>query len=197
MEDDQKNLKDIEGGRRRETRLAQTPISRIIIFASLLLMLIPFITTTNEFMTSMFMKWKLYRVLEDLVVPYEARIMMGIFRVLGFSANASDKGFYIGGAFFEIQWNCLGWQSAVLLIATFLSGFQGKFSFSSRLEVVLIGFLGTYLVNIFRLFLVGFLAVNLSTSFALFFHDYLALVMVIVWFIGFWWLSYSFVLEER
>lgn len=196
MDNEVRNPEEDAVSSRSERRLAQTPISKIIIFASLLLMLLPFIATTNEFMTSLFLKWKLYRVLEEIVVPYEAKIMMGIFRILGFSANATDKGFFIGGAFFEIQWNCLGWQSAVLLLATFLSGFQGKFKFASRMEVVLIGFLGTYIVNIFRLFLVGFLAVNLGSGIAIFFHDYLALIMVIGWFIGFWWFSYSYVLEE-
>ena len=180
----------------KKTRLAETPISKIIMMVAFFLMVIPFISTFNEFLTSIFLRFRLYQILEQVVVPYEAKIMMGMFRVLGFSANATDKGFFIGGAFFEIQWNCLGWQSVVLLLATLLSGFQGKFSWMSRLEVVVIGFMGTFLINIFRLFMVGFLAVAVNTSFAIIFHDYLALVVVIVWFVVFWWFSYTYVLEE-
>lgn len=181
----------------KKTRLVQTPISKIIMMAAFFLMVIPFISTFNEFLTSVFLRFRLYQVLEQVVVPYEAKIMMGMFRVLGFSANATDKGFFIGSAFFEIQWNCLGWQSVVLLLATLLSGFQGKFSWTSRLEVVVIGFMGTFLINIFRLFMVGFLAVVVDTSFAIIFHDYLALVVVIVWFVVFWWFSYTYVLESK
>lgn len=187
-------MNDLE---QKKTRLVQTPISKIIMMAAFFLMVIPFISTFNEFLTSVFLRFRLYQVLEQVVVPYEAKIMMGMFRVLGFSANATDKGFFIGSAFFEIQWNCLGWQSVVLLLATLLSGFQGKFSWTSRLEVVVIGFMGTFLINIFRLFMVGFLAVVVDTSFAIIFHDYLELVVVIVWFVVFWWFSYTYVLEER
>lgn len=179
-----------------ETRLVKTPIAKIVMAAAFLLMVIPFISTFNEFLTSVFLHFKYYRILEEAVVPYESKVLAGIFNVFGFNSNGVAKGFWLNGVFFEVQWNCLGWQSAVLLLASLLSGFQGKFSWSSRFEVVLIGFLGTFLVNIFRLFTVGFLAVTVGTSFAIIFHDYFALVLVIIWFIFFWWFSYSYVLEK-
>ncbi|OGD91895.1 hypothetical protein A3D81_00470 [Candidatus Curtissbacteria bacterium RIFCSPHIGHO2_02_FULL_40_17] len=180
----------------QETRLIKTPFSRIIILAAVLLMTLPFIATFNEFLTNLFLKWELYRVLENWVVPYEAKLLAGILNVLGLGTKAVAKGVWVEGAFLEIQWNCLGWQSAVLLLASFLGGFQGKFSWTSRLEVVLIGFLGTFLVQFGRLSAVAILAVKVGTGVAIFFHDYLALILVILWFVVFWWFSYTFVLEE-
>ena len=180
----------------QETRLIKTPFSKIIILAVVLLMVLPFISTFNEFLTRLFLKWELYRILQDIVVPYEAKVVAGFLNLLGISANAVSKGVWVQGSFLEITWNCLGWQSAVLLLASFLGGFQGKFTNISRFEVVLIGFLGTYLVNFGRLSMVGILAIKINTSVAIFFHDYLALIFVILWFAVFWLFSYSFVLEE-
>lgn len=160
-------------------------------------MIMPFISTFNEFLTSVFLKWKLYRILEEIVVPYEAKIMAGLFSFFNIAAFATTKGVWLKGTFLEIQWNCLGWQSAVLLLASFLTGFQGKFSAISRIETIVIGFLGTYLVNFTRLLLVGWLAVSVGQKPALIFHDWFALIFVILWFFVFWWFSYSFVLETK
>ncbi len=169
----------------------------VFLMAALVLMLLPFINTFNELLTHVLLKWHAYKVLQEFVVPYEARVVAGMMNFFGIPAEGVKTGVWVSGSFFEIQWNCLGWQSAVLLVASFLSGFQGKFSIISRIEVVLIGFLGTYIVNIFRLFVVGSLAIKLGSSVAIFFHDYLALIVVVLWFFIFWWFSYSYVLEDR
>ena len=194
----QRESANISVNRRRAGRRG-TAFGTIFIFASLLLMLLPFITTFNEFLTSVFLKLRFYRILEELVVPYQARALASILSLLPgpITVYAVPKGVWLNGTFVELQWNCLGWQSAVLLLATFLTGFQAKFSWLSRAETMLIGFLGTYLINVLRISIVGFLAIFLGKFWAAFFHDYFSLVLVIVWFFGFWWFSYTFVLEER
>jgi len=177
----------------------KNPFSTIFIWAALLLMLLPFITTFNAFLTSLFLKFHYYRVLEEFIVPYQAKALASILALLPgpITVNAVPKGVWLNGAFIEMQWNCLGWQSLVLLVATYLTGFQQKFSWTSRIEAIVIGLLGTYLVNIFRISVVGFLAVFLGRLWAMLFHDYFSLVLVILWFFVFWWFSYSFVLEEK
>ena len=189
----QRESADISGN----PKLIRTPISRVIIIAVFLLMTLPFVTSLNSFLTELFLKWEAYRIMENWVVPYEAKLLAGILNVFGLETLALKGGVRVEGAFLGIEWNCLGWQSAVLLLATFLGGFQGKFSLSSRLEVVLIGFLGTFLIQFGRLTTVAVLAVKVSTGVAIFFHDYLALILVILWFVVFWWFSYTYVLEER
>lgn len=189
---------------REETEKEQTPgghpgnkFSSIFLVVALLLVSLPFITTFNEFLTSLFLRWELYRILQEMVVPYESKVVAGLYNLAGMSAEAVLRGVWVQARFIEVQWNCLGWQSVLLLIASYLTGFQGRYSRVSRFEVILIGFLGTYVINIFRLFFTGLLAIKIDDSVGIFFHDYLALILVIIWFVFFWWFSYSFVLEER
>lgn len=171
--------------------------STLFMVSALLLMTMPFIGTFNEFLTRILLKWELYRVLDAVVVPYEAKVLAGVFNGLRIGASATGKGIWIKGTFLEIQWNCLGWQSVVLLLASFMTGFQGSFSRISRLEVLIIGFLGTYLVNLARIILVGLFAVSFGRTAAMVFHDWFSLAFVILWFFAFWWFSYSFVLEDK
>lgn len=53
------------------------------------------------------------------------------------------------------------------------------------------------MINLLRMvfIVVGIYYVN--TVFALLIHDYLAAITTVVFLIGFWWFSYSFVLEEK
>jgi len=177
--------------------MRENKFSILFMIAALLLMILPFVSTFNEFLTSLFLKWKFYRALDDFVVPYQARVLAGVFSFFPVSVSATSKGVWLGGNFMELQWNCLGWQSAVLLLASFLTGFQGKFSTISRLETIIIGVLGTYLINFLRLFIVGFFAVFFGILPARIFHDWFSLILVLAWFFAFWWFSYSFVLEEK
>jgi exosortase/archaeosortase family protein len=143
------------------------------------------------------LKWKAYKVLQDFVVPYEARLLAGIFTLFPVTVSAVSNGVYLNGHFLEIQWNCLGWQSAVLMLATFVTGMQGNFKALSRLETILIGVLGTYLINFGRLAIVGAFAITFGRTAAIIFHDYFSLLMLLAWFTIFWWFSFNFVLEEK
>lgn len=179
-----------------ETTIAKNKFSGLFLAVALILMMLPFISTFNEFLTAIFLKWQWYKFLEDIVVPYEARILAGLLNMMNFSAIANSRGIMLNGIFLEIQWNCLGWQSGLLLIASFLTGFQGKFSKSSRIEVIIIGVLGTFILNIVRMLIVSMFAVMFGRTAALVFHDWFSLIFVIIWFFVFWWFSYAHVLEE-
>src|SRR3989344_4999940 len=170
--------------------------SSLFLMVALLLMVIPFISTFNEFLTKILLNFKLYALLESVVVPYEAKVVAGFYNMLGITAAANNYGVWVKNMYLEIQWNCLGWQSAVLLIASYITGFQGKFTLSSRIETMIIGFMGVYLINIFRILIVGLLATFWGKYAAFIFHDWLSLIFVIGFFFAYWWFSYSFVLEE-
>ena len=62
---------------------------------------------------------------------------------------------------------------------------------------MVIGFLGTYLVNIFRLVAISLLAVSLGGLPTILVHEYLFTLIIVAWFFGFWWFAYSFVLETK
>ncbi len=175
----------------------KSPFKTIFIVLPLILMLLPFINTTNEFLTRIMMEWEAYRLLEEWVVPYEARMLAAILSLLPVNVEATKSGVFLNGGFLRIEWNCLGWQSGVLLLATLMAGMQGKFKTVSRIETVVIGVLGTYLINFARITIVGVLAITAGETAAMTFHDYLSLLFIILWFAVFWWFSYSYVLEER
>jgi exosortase/archaeosortase family protein len=96
-----------------------------------------------------------------------------------------------------LAWNCLGWQSLLLLIVSLVAGLRGNFTNISRLECIVFGFFGTLLINVLRMSLVATGIYYVNTFFALVVHDYLMALMAIAWLIFFWWFSYAFILEER
>ncbi len=181
----------------RSDGIQKSPFRTIFIVLPMLLMLLPFVNTVNEFMTRLLLHFEAYRVLEDWVVPYEAKMLAGIFQLFPVNVEAQKEGIFLNGGFLKIEWNCLGWQSVVLLVATLLTGMQGKFTTASRIEAVVVGILGTYLINFARLTIVGALVITFGQTVAVIFHDYFSLLLLVLWFFVFWWFSYSFVLEGR
>lgn len=172
---------------------------------AIILALLPFITTFNTVLTEIINSVGLYRAIQERLVPWESRLIVVILRGLGIKAfmlSQEDKGAFVvqkRGEFIpaDLQWNCLGWQSLVLLILSFLAGLQGNFTRLSRLECILIGLLGTFLLNIIRMVFITIGIYYVNTVFALLIHDYFAALTTILWLFFFWWFSYSFVLEER
>jgi len=178
-----------------------------LLFAILavMLLLLPFVTTFNSVLTELVNRVGLYRSLQQTIVPFEARLVVGIIRPLGIPAFLAPAGeraaFYLqrGKEYLpvELQWNCLGWQSLLLLGVSLLVGLQGNFTRLSKLECIMIGFLGTFLTNILRMVFITVGIYYVNTVFALLIHDYFAAFTTILWLFFFWWFSYSFVLEER
>ncbi len=180
----------------KEEGIKKSPFRTIFIVVPLLLMLLPFVNSVNEFMTALLLKWHAYRVLEEWVVPYEAKMVASLFQLFPVNVEATKTGVFLNHGFLKIEWNCLGWQSIVLLLATLITGMQGKFKITSRLETIVIGILGTYLINFARLTIVGGLAITFGQTVAVIFHDYFSLLFLILWFFIFWWFCYTYVLEE-
>lgn len=172
---------------------------------AVMLVTLPFVTTFNSVLTGLIERVGLYRTIQEVIVPFESRLVVTIIRFLdipAFLAPAGEKAsfYFIKGqeAFpVQLQWNCLGWQSLLLLFLSFAVGLLGNFTRISKLECVLIGLLGTFLINIFRMVFITVGIYYVNTVFALLIHDYFAALTTIAWLFGFWWFSYSFVLEEK
>jgi len=176
----------------------------LLIGLVVMLALLPFVTTFNSVLTEGINRIGLYRTLQATVVPFESRLVVTTVRLLGvpaFLASVGEKAsFYLlkNKEYFpvQLQWNCLGWQSLLLLLLSFAVGFLGNFTRLSKLECVLIGFLGTFLVNILRMVFITLGIYYVNTVFALLIHDYFAALTTIAWLMFFWWFCYAFVLEE-
>lgn len=170
----------------------------ILAVLALMLFFLPFLVSFNDFLTQMVKRLDWYIWLEKLVVPWEIKMVGVVVRGLGLTFVPSVNGFTVNGKYAQLTWNCLGWQSLVLWLMTLPLGFKsGNYTWLSKVETILIGFLGTFFMNLFRMVGVIILLVVSQPLYALVFHDYLAAVMTIIWLLFFWWFSYSFILEEK
>jgi len=94
-------------------------------------------------------------------------------------------------------WNCVGWQSALLLVVSLFAGLKGAFSNLSRIKCILLGLSGTLLINIFRMSFIAIGIYYVNALAAQIVHDYFAALLTLIWLIFFWWFVYSFVLEAK
>lgn len=169
-----------------------------IIFAlfAVLLAILPFLVTFNEVLTHLVEKLNLYVWVQDKIVPIEVKMVGVLVKPLGINYLAHREGMTVNGIYARLTWNCLGWQSLLLLIITLIFGLRGSYTFWSKMEAVAIGLLGTFLVNLFRLTAIVLLLAYTRPLFTIVYHDYLAAIVTIAWLFLFWWFSYSFVLEQ-
>jgi len=155
-----------------------------------LLMVLPLVTTFDDFLTS----WALLLGANNplqAIVPVEARMVVSLLALVGVRGAAAGSNIVVwdaAGAMHTlfISWNCIGWQSLLLLGMSFFSGLRGQQAMGSRLQVILIGVSGTMLLNLIRVAAVAALEVSWGHLPALIFHDYGGTILVIGWLFVFW-----------
>ncbi|TME57347.1 MAG: exosortase/archaeosortase family protein [Chloroflexi bacterium] len=155
-----------------------------------LLMLLPLVTTFDDFLTTWALQLGVDNPLQS-IVPVEARMVVSLLGIAGVHAAASGSHIVVwdgAGAMHTlfISWNCIGWQSLLLLGASFFSGLRGEQAVGSRLQVIVIGVGGTLLLNLLRVAAVAALEATWGHLPALIFHDYGGTILVIVWLFAFW-----------
>jgi exosortase/archaeosortase family protein len=162
----------------------------LIALTCAMLMLLPLVTTFNDLLTSWAMGLGANSPLQT-IVPVEARMVVGLLGLVGVHAAASGSYLVVwdaAGAMHTlfISWNCIGWQSLVLVGVSFLSGLRGSHPLEARVQVVLIGIAGTMLLNLMRVAAVAAIAATLGVGPAVFFHDYGGTLLVIGFLFAFW-----------
>jgi exosortase/archaeosortase family protein len=162
----------------------------LIAIACALLMVMPLITTFDDFLTTWAMQLGVDNPLQS-IVPVEARMVVGLLTALGIHSAAAGSHLVVwdrSGAMHVllISWNCIGWQSLVLLVVSFVSGLRGRHPLESRVQVLIIGFAGTMLLNLLRVAAVALLAATWGQTPAILFHDYGGTVLVVAWLFVFW-----------
>ena len=179
---------------------AKRTFSILFLILVFLLMFMPFITTFNELLTSFVLRFSWYRAIENYILPFEIRTVIAFLKILNIDAIGSRTTLSIvkDGVWQKmwISWNCLGWQSGLLIIFTLFVSLQGSYTKISKVTTISIGILGTFLINIFRISAVVLVFKYFGYLPAVFFHDYFANIAIILWLFVFWWFSYKFVLEE-
>ena len=162
----------------------------LIAIACALLMLLPFVTTFNDLLTSWALALGADNPLQG-IVPVEARMVVAMLGLIGVHAAASGSYLMVwdsAGSMHTlfISWNCIGWQSLILLGVSFLSGLRGHQSLEARAQVVFIGIAGTMLLNLMRVAAVAAIAATAGQTPAILFHDYGGTILVVTWLFVFW-----------
>lgn len=166
----------------------------------LLLMFFPLMATFNDILTRIVVNLQGYWFIREVIVPFEVRMVAVVLAAMGFDVTVTREYVVLGQTYpfiAEIIWNCIGWQSLVLLGLTFITGLSGNFTRFSKLQVVLIGVLGTFLINILRMISITALMYFWNEVAVRIMHDYVAVLVALLWMVFFWWFVYSFVLEEK
>ncbi len=173
----------------------------ILLLSAVTLLLLPFITTFNEFITAMVMQMHLDGVLREWIVPAEARMVAVLLSPLGVDVTVSSTSVYIGGGDFPlpvfISWNCVGWQSLILFALTVKTGLGGRHTLPSQLRALCLGLLGIIWINLLRIAGIALVAYYFGRLPAVLDHDYGGTVMTIVWLALFWYFAINYVLEPK
>jgi exosortase/archaeosortase family protein len=171
-----------------------------LIFAvfAILLIILPFIVSFNDFLTRFIESIKIYTWIQTAVVPYEVGMVRVMVSIFGIFFTPYANGMMVNGTFLEMTWNCIGWQSLLLLILTIWVGLgSGNYTLMSKIEVIAIGFLGTFLMNLLRLSLIVIIWAYARPIYFYVYHDYLSAIATAIWLFIFWWFSYKYVLREK
>jgi len=184
-------------------KFAKQTFKSIFILVALALAGLPFINILNDLLTRFVLKFSLFKLIDNLIVPFYTKSITVVLRFLGIPAQASTSVVMLPQSVditpfkAEVLWNCVGWQTALLLFLTFLVGFAGPFKLTSKIQTVIFGIFGTFLFTLFRLSLIFVIGFCFGRRYALFFHNYISTILSLAWLFAFWWFAYSFVLEKK
>ncbi|MHB8612962.1 MAG: exosortase/archaeosortase family protein [Candidatus Dormibacteraceae bacterium] len=170
----------------------------LLAIACALLMLLPLVTTFDDLLTTWALQLGANNPLQT-IVPIEARMVVGLLGLAGIHAAASGSHLVVwdgGGAMHTlfISWNCIGWQSLVLLGVSLITGLRGRHPLEARVQVVVIGVAGTLLLNLLRVAAVAGIAATIGVTPAILFHDYGGTVLVIAYLLLFWMFAQRWIL---
>lgn len=178
----------------RQKRVFQT----IFLLLVIILLVLPFFVTFNELLTKAVERIGVYTWIQSQIVPYEVSMVQTLTSLFGVTFVPYANGMLVKGKFLEMTWNCIGWQSLLLLGITLVVGLRsGTYTLRSKLEVIMIGFLGTFFMNLLRLTLIVLIYVYATPIYFYVYHEYLAAIATVLWLFVFWWFSYRYVLEEK
>ncbi len=163
-----------------------------------LLVALPFVSTFNDFLTTIGIRLGIAGPLQA-IVPIEVRLTVAVLGAFGIHAGSAGQQMVIWNAHgapltLFISWNCVGWQSLILLGLSLLVGLRGPVGWASRTEVILFGILGTMMFNIARIATVGVLASAAGYMPAILFHDYGGTLLLVGWLFAFWLIAFRWLL---
>jgi exosortase/archaeosortase family protein len=179
-----------------------TPVfAMLMALSAVLLVVLPFVSTFDDVLTAIGIRLGIAAPLQA-IVPAEVHVTVAILGVFGIHAGAAGNQLVVWNSSgapqtLFISWNCVGWQSLILLGLSLLVGLRGPMGWASRIEVILFGILGTVLVNITRIAAVCLLASAVGYLPAILFHDYGGTLLLVGWLFVFWFIAFRWLLPNH
>jgi exosortase/archaeosortase family protein len=184
------------------TQPRTTPVfAMLLALTAVALVVLPFVSTFDDLLTQIGMRVGIAAPLQ-WIVPTEVRVTVGVLGLFGIHAGAAGNQLVVWNAngvpqTLFISWNCVGWQSVILLGLSLLVGLRGQMTLATRIEVVVFGVAGTILVNIGRITAVCLLAALAGYLPAVLFHDYGGTLLIVAWLFTFWLIAYRWLVPAR
>jgi exosortase/archaeosortase family protein len=181
------------------TRERSTPVFAILLaLGAVTMVVLPFVTTFDDVLTAVGTRLGIAAPLQ-IIVPVEVRLAVAALAILGIHAAAAGNQLVVWNASgaaqtLFISWNCVGWQSLIMLGLSLGIGLRGAMTWSSRLQVIVLGVTGTMLVNIARIAAVCVLATAAGYLPAILFHDYGGTLLLIAWLFAFWAIAFRWLI---
>jgi len=183
------------------TQTRTTPVfAMLLALTAILLVVLPFVSTFDDVLTQIGMRLGIAAPLQ-VIVPAEVRVTVVVLGLLGMHAAAAGNQLVVWNSSgapqtLFISWNCVGWQSLILLGLSLMVGLRTPMTMGTRLEVIALGVVGTVLVNIARITLVCLLAALAGYLPAVLFHDYGGTLLLVAWLFTFWLIAYRWIVPE-
>ncbi len=189
-------------GEPNEQKNESLTYQHLLVVSAVAFLVLPFVTTFNEFLTKIVEGIGFYMLIQNTIVPSLVRMTGAILQYFfGVQTSVSSSSLYLQGAGLPVEiyisWNCIGWQSLVLFLFTLVTGLQGSYTLRSKVKCLLLGAEGTFLINLLRIVLSCLLAFHFGYLPAVIFHDYLGTLLLIAWLGIFWYFSFEMVLERK
>jgi len=184
------------------TQSRTAPVFAILLaLSAVVLVLLPFVSTFDDALTAVGMRLGIATPLQA-IVPAEVRVTVAILGALGIDAASAGNQLVVWNSSgapqtLFISWNCVGWQSLILLGLSLVVGLRGPMGWASRVEVILFGILGTVLVNLVRIATVCVLAAAAGYLPAVLFHDYGGTLLLVGWLFTFWFIAFRWLLPNH
>jgi len=168
---------------------------------ALMLIVLPFVTTFDDFLNSIAARLGLEVAVQAVARP-EAHAVVGVLGWFGVRAVVAGSQILIYSSagypqYLQIGATCIGWQSLLLFGLSLVVGLRGPFSASARVQAIVTGLLGTFLVNLGRMAAVAVIAAQGGFLPAVLFHDYGGTALIVLWLFAFWAFANRFLLHGQ
>ena len=179
-----------------------TPVfAMLLAVTAVLLVVLPFVSTFDDLLTVIGMRLGIAAPLQ-WIVPAQVRVTVVVLGLFGMHAGAAGNQLVVWNAngapqTLFISWNCVGWQSLILLGLSLMVGLRGPMTLATRVQVIALGVLGTVLVNIARITVVCALAALAGYLPAILFHDYGGTLLLVTWLFTFWVIAYRWLVPDQ